>query len=110
MGYGEGKKLTCCGDEPLNPALESLAQGSDWMLHEAFCLHGQADVFHPYEKHHSTVKDACESAERLGIKNLLLYHTEDKNLANRKALYGQEGAQSYHGELWIPDDLETLTL
>ena len=56
------------------------------------------------------MKDACESAERLGIKNLLLYHTEDKNLANRKALYGQEGAQSYHGELWIPDDLETLTL
>ena len=110
MGYGEGKKLTCCGDEPLNPALESLAQGSDWMLHEAFCLHGQADVFHPYEKHHSTVKDACESAERLGIKNLLLYHTEDKNLASRKALYGQEGAQSYNGELWIPDDLETLTL
>ena len=80
------------------------------MLHEAFCLHGQADVFHPYEKHHSTVKAACESAERLGIKNLLLYHTEDKNLASRKALYGQEGAQSYHGELWIPDDLETLTL
>ncbi len=25
------------------------------MLHEAFCLYSQADIFDPYEKHHSTV-------------------------------------------------------
>ena len=62
-------------------------------MHEAFCLHSESDIFNPYEKHHSTVKDACEKAEALGIKNLLLYHTEDKNLANRKKLYMQEGQQ-----------------
>ena len=34
-------------------------KGSDWLLHEAFCLFGEADTFKPYEKHHSTVKEAC---------------------------------------------------
>ena len=110
MAYGSGKKLTCCGDEPLAPELEAYARGSDWMLHEAFCLYSQADIFDPYEKHHSTVKDACELGERLGIRNLLLYHTEDINLPQRKELYVREGSQYYHGALWIPDDLEVVTL
>ena len=43
--------------------------------------------FHPYEKSHSTAKDACQTAEKLGVKNLVLYHTEDKNLARRRELY-----------------------
>ena len=80
------------------------------MLHEAFCLYSQADVFDPYEKHHSTVKDACELAQRLGVKNLLLYHTEDSNLSNRSALYREEGEKYYRGALWIPNDLEVIEL
>ncbi len=110
MELEEGKTLTCCGDEPLTSELEKYAEGSEWMLHEAFCLYSQADIFDPYEKHHSTVKDACEMAERLGVKNMLLYHTEDRNLKNRKALYREEGGKYYHGSLWIPDDLEVIEL
>ena len=56
------------------------------------------------------MKDACELAEQLGVKNLLLYHTEDRNLAERKKLYAQEGAQYYNGNLYIPEDLESLEL
>lgn len=110
MEIGNGKMLTCCGDEPLAPAVEKYGQESEWMLHEAFCLHGQADIFKPYEKHHSTVRDASLLAERLGVKNLLLYHTEDRNLPRRKELYTKEGAEYFHGRLWIPDDLETIQL
>ncbi|MBR2764509.1 MAG: MBL fold metallo-hydrolase [Blautia sp.] len=110
MELADGKALTCCGDEPLTTQTEHYARGVEWMLHEAFCLYSQADIFDPYEKHHSTVKDACELAERLEIKNLVLYHTEDRNLADRKKLYGKEGRQYYHGNLWIPDDLEVLTI
>ena len=110
MEIGEGKTLTCCGDEPLAANTEHYAAGSDWMLHEAFCLYSQADVFDPYEKHHSTVKDACELAERLGVKNLILYHTEDQNLPRRKELYQQEGSRYYQGTLWIPEDLEVIRL
>lgn len=110
MALENGKTLVCCGDEPLPAAAEPYAAGCEWMLHEAFCLDAQADIFHPYEKNHSTVKDACLLAERLGVKNLLLYHTEDRNLPQRKRLYADEGAQYYHGALWIPDDMERICL
>lgn len=36
MELGDGKKLTCCGDEPYNEANESYAKDSTWLLHEAF--------------------------------------------------------------------------
>ena len=78
MEYAEGKKLTCCGDEPYNECEQKYAKNSTWLLHEAFCLFSQADKFKPYEKHHSTVKDACELAQKLEAENLILYHTEDK--------------------------------
>lgn len=91
--YGENKKLTCCGDEPYSDCEREYAQDSNWLLHEAFCLRSEADIFRPYEKHHSTVMDACETAEKLGVKNLILYHTEEKNLKDRKRLYTAEGGR-----------------
>lgn len=110
MELEEGKKLTCCGDEPYTACEEKYAVNSEWLLHEAFCLYSERDIFNPYEKHHSTVKDACELAEKLNVKNLLLYHTEDKNLEKRTALYIEEGSAYYHGNLFVPCDLESLKL
>lgn len=105
-----GGKLTCCGDEPFCECERAYAQDSKWLLHEAFCLFSQADIFSPYEKHHSTAKDACELAQSLNVENLVLYHTEDKNLAKRKELYTNEGKQYYTGNLYVPDDLEVIEL
>ena len=110
MELEKGEKLTCCGDEPYNGQEEKYAVGSKWLMHEAFCLAEQADEFHPYEKHHSTVKDACLAAEALGISNLILYHTEEKNLKNRKLLYTEEGKKYFHGNLFVPDDMESFVL
>lgn len=104
------KKLVCLGDEPYNPLCEKYVRGSAWMLAEAFCLFEQRDVFKPYEKHHSTVKDACELAEALGVENLVLWHTEDKSYKTRKALYTAEGRLYYHGNLFVPYDGERLPL
>ena len=67
-------------------------------------------MFHPYEKHHSTAKDASELAEQLGVKNLILYHTEDKNIVRRKQLYTEEGRKYFHGSLYVPEDLEKIEL
>lgn len=107
--WGE-KKLTCLGDEPYNPLCEAYVQGSDWLLSEAFCLYGDRETFKPYEKHHSTVKEACELAQRLGVPHLVLWHTEDKHYDRRKELYTAEGAQYYTGDLHVPYDLEALDL
>lgn len=106
MDLGGGQRLTCCGDEPCPQSAETLAAGSAWMLHEAFCRYSDRDIYKPYDKHHSTVKDACALAERLKVQNLILYHTEDDHLADRKTLYKAEGRQYYSGRLEIPDDLE----
>ena len=102
------KRLVFCGDEPLNEKLNDLAAGCDWMMHEAFCLYEEREIFKPYEKHHSTAKDASELAERLGVKNLILYHTEDSNLEKRKALYTAEGKQYFTGNLFVPDDRDVI--
>lgn len=110
MKLDNGEKLTCCGDEPYNPCMRAYVENSAWLLHEAFCLYAQADIFSPYEKHHSTVKDACETAEELGVKNLILYHTEDRNLPDRKRLYTEEGSRYFHGKLYIPEDLECILI
>jgi len=48
--YEYGKKLTCFGDEPYNAYEEPYAIDSEWLLHEAFCLFSQKDIFKPYEK------------------------------------------------------------
>lgn len=110
MDLQEGEKLICCGDEPLTLVCEKYAGNAKWLLHKAFCLYSQADIFDPYEKHHSTVKDACILGEKLNVQNLLLYHTEDKNIQNRSALYKEEGKNYFSKNLWIPDDLQVIEL
>ena len=110
MQLDEDEKLTCCGDEPYNELEQKYAENSTWLLHEAFCLYGQADEFKPYEKHHSTVKDACEMAVDLNVENLILYHTEDKNIEHRQELYLEEGKAYYDGNLFVPDDLDVIEL
>ena len=110
MDLRENDRLTCCGDEPYNDSEKEYVQGSRWLLHEAFCLARDTECFHPYEKHHSTVKDACEQAEKLGIRNLVLYHTEDTDMVNRKQRYTEEGKLYFSGNLYVPDDLETICL
>lgn len=110
MRLTQESKFTCCGDEPCAESAYALAYDSEWLMHEAFCLFGEADIFGPYEKHHSTVKDACLLAEKLNVKNLILYHTEDKNILNRKTLYTKEGKEYYSGNLYVPNDMEEITV
>ena len=38
MHLKNGKKFTCAGDEPYNPECKPYVEGSQWLLHEAFCL------------------------------------------------------------------------
>lgn len=106
----DGKSLTFCGDEPLNTSCLSYARNCGWLLHEAFCLYEEKERFKPYEKHHSTVKDACELAQELNVEHLILWHTEDSDLLNRKKRYREEGSSYYNGSLFIPDDREILLL
>ena len=82
----------------------------DWLIHEAFCLKSEDFLYKPYEKNHSTVADACAIAEKFKVKNLVLYHSIDKNIENRKESFLSEGEKIFKGKLFVPYDLEIITL
>ena len=107
---GKPLVLACLGDEPYNEQNRRYIVGADWMMYEAFCLYADRDTFKPYEKCHSTALDAGKLAEELGVKNLILYHTEEKTLANRKENYTREAAKNFKGRIFVPDDLEVIEL
>ena len=105
-----GKRITYLGDEPYREECRSYAQGADYLMHEAFCPESMAELYHPHEKQHSTVKDAAELAEALQVGGLILHHTEDRHLAERKATYTAEAKQYFHGSVYVPDDLDIIEL
>ena len=106
----ENKKVVCCGDEPLAEDISYIAENCELLMHEAFCLYSERNIFKPYQKFHSTAKDACVMAEKLNVKSIILYHTEDTHLENRKELYTAEGEQFYKGNIIVPDDNEIINI
>lgn len=104
------QSICCLGDEPYSPLCREYVEGTDWLLSEAFCLYEDRERFQPYEKNHSTVLDAARLAEDLKVKNLILYHTEDKTLETRCARYTAEAESVFHGRVFVPDDLEWIEL
>lgn len=105
-----GLSFVCLGDEPFNERTRCYAECADWLLCEAFCLYADRERFKPYEKHHSTALDAGRLAADLRVKNLLLYHTEDKTLAMRKVSYAHEASVHFAGSIFVPDDLESIPI
>ena len=109
LELGDGR-LCCCGDEPYRACEEQYARGAKWLLHEAFCLSAEAEEFKPFEKHHTTAAEAAKTAATLGVENLLLYHTEDKNILRRRELYTAEAREYFGGNIFVPEDLEVIEL
>lgn len=102
--------LACLGDEPYNHANRPYIENADWMMCEAFCLYADRDKFKPYDKCHSTALDAGRLSAELGVKNLILYHTEEKTIATRRENYTKEAAENFKGNIVVPNDLEEIRL
>ena len=106
----DDQRLVCLGDEPYSVHSEPYARGCDWLMCEAFCLYKDRFVFNPYEKNHSTALDAGMLAQELGVKHLVLYHTEDTRLDTRTSTYTAEAGQYFKGTILVPDDLQSFNL
>lgn len=104
------KRVMFLGDETLNPNLYEKVKKADYVMHEAFCLDSEEDIFHAYEKNHSTAKSASEVMNTLEVKNLILYHTEDSHGTERKLLYTKEAQENFHGNVIVPDELEIIEI
>ena len=103
-------KFAFLGDETLKPALYNKIENYDYVMHEAFCLDAEENIFHAYEKNHSTTKSVSEVMNKLNIKNLILYHTEESHKEKRKQFYTNEAQEYFNGNIIVPDDLETIKI
>lgn len=111
MQSPEGQRIVCTGDEPCNPACGHYLESADWLFHEAFCLESETNIFHPHRIGHGTVREAALLAGRHHVRNLVLWHTEDRTLpALRKERYTEEARQAFRGGVYVPDDLEVVPL
>jgi len=110
FGFAIGNKLIFCGDEPLKETLFEFAKNKEWLIHESFCLDCEEAIYQPHQKGHCTVKEASITAEVINAKKLILLHTQDNNLIDRKSLYTQEAKKYFSGNIFVPNDLETINL
>lgn len=108
--FDNGKSLVFLGDETLNPDLYDIVKDKDYVMHEAFCLDADKDIFKPYEKKHSTVKYVCETLNGLNIKNLILYHTEDTHSDDKDILYKEEAEEYFDNNIIVPKDLDVIEI
>ena len=104
------KILSFLGDVPCSREVEDKIKDNDWVLHEVFCLESEALIFKPREKNHSTVKDVAEKMQTLNVKNLVLWHTMDNNISERKRLYTEEAKNYFGGNVYVPNDLDIIEL
>ena len=110
MVWPDGTRLVFPGDEPVTEHGEQFCGDADWLLSEAFCLDRDRAIYRPERYHHLTVKESSMMAQKHHVKNLLLWHTEDDTFGQRKELYTEEASRYYDGNIWVPDDWETISL
>ena len=110
FGFVIDKKLIFCGDEPLKEKLFDFAKDKEWLIHESYCLESEKDIYKPYQTGHCTVKEAGTVAQTINAKNLIILHTKDNDLLNRKKLYTNEAKQFFEGNVFVPNDLEIIEI
>ena len=79
-------------------------------MHESFCIYADRERFQPYEKNHSTARDAGRNAQELRARNLILYHTEDRTRETRSERYANEAREAFTGNIIVPNDLQIIPL
>ena len=110
FGFIIGYKLIFCGDEPLKEDLFDFAKNKEWLIHESFCLDNEEEIYKSHQKGHCTVKEASITAQTINAKNLIILHTEDNDLKNRKQSYTNEAKMYFKGNVFVPDDLEVIKI
>lgn len=104
------KRLIFLGDETIQPILYNKVRNADYVMHEAFCLDSEENIFHAYEKNHSTAKTASQIMNELDVKNLILYHTEESHGRERQNLYIKEAKENFSGNVYVPNDFDEIIL
>lgn len=105
----ENERFTFIGDEYCSENTKKYVKDSKWLFADAY----KTDI-EKYEigkrYRHSTVKQVAELCEQLNVKNVILSHSTDNNLKMRKELFVSVAKQYFKGNVFVPNDLETINL
>lgn len=105
------KKFTFIGDEVCSNTTKLWVKDSSWLFAGAYMAGDEAEKYNPIEKHHhSTVKYVALLCERLSVKNVILSHTMDNDLENRKKVFIEDAKKYYNGNVYVPYDLEKMKI
>ena len=95
------------GDTARFEKIGEFAKGCDLIVHDATFLEGQESL--AALTHHSTARDAGDTAELAGARRLALTHISPTNThADKK--YLAEASTSFHGEVILAKDHQKLAL
>ena len=107
--FDDNTTLVSLGDEALTAKNSPEVKDDDYLICGAFCRYADRDIFKPYEKHHFTVKDVAQCANTSNIRNLILYHSEDRT-DDKRNKYTIEAKEYFNGNVIIPYDLDRIQL
>lgn len=111
MWLNEEEKFTFIGDEVCQEPTEKYIENSKWLFADAYMAGKEAEEYEPIKRHHhSTVKFVANLCQKLNVKNVILSHTIDTNLKNRKQTFTQDAKKYFEGNVYVPDDLEVIDL
>lgn len=111
MWLNKEEKFTFIGDEVCQEPTEKYIKNSKWLFADAYMAGQEAEEYNPIKRHHhSTVKFVANLCEKLHVKNVILSHTIDTNLRNRKQSFTEDAKKYFNGNIFIPDDLEVIEL
>ena len=109
LELGNGEQVCFPGDEPLQDSVKHYAKDVKWLFSEAYCLYKDREQYQPYKRNHVTSLDCAQMAQELGAKNLVIYHTEDYG-DDRKEIFTAEARTAYTGNIYVPEDMESIEL
>lgn len=107
----KNEKFTFIGDEVCSETTEKYVENSRWLFADAYMAGEEAEKYNPIKRHHhSTVKFVAELSQRLEVKNVILSHTIDTDLENRKQNFTEDAKKYFKGNIFVPDDLDVIEI
>ena len=111
LSINNNKKFVFIGDEYCKKTTEKYIENANWLFADAYMCGDEAEKYNPIARHsHSTVKYISMIAKKNNVKKLILSHTIDRDLNNRKKEFTQDAKKYFDGEVLIPDDLDVILL
>ena len=98
------KRIIYLGDERYSKINKKYINNCDYAFMDA------RDINNDITSAHSTVKYSATIAQKYHIKNLILSHCNDFDLKNRKTMFKNEASKYYNGNIFVPYDLEEISI